>query len=67
MSGEQKYERRWLVNTRTKEIWPYMIDRETKMFIPTLNIDLGSLLVDREYIKTGYLTDAEARKQLVRK
>lgn len=54
-------ERRWLVNTNTSKIYPYAIDRVTKVVIPSLNIDLGMLLVDKQYIKTGFKTEEEAR------
>jgi len=57
---EEKFERRWLVNTKTKRVQVYVIDKKTKALVPTVNLNIGSLNVDRKYIKTGYTTQEAA-------
>lgn len=55
--------RKWLANPRDGKIIPYAVDEHLGV-MPCQNLDFGYMFKNREWIKTGFITEEEALKWL---
>ena len=55
--------RKWLANPKDGRVIPYAVDEHMGV-MPCYNLDFGYMFTNREWIRTGFKTEKEAKKWL---